>query len=130
MALPPWQAREGLARLEKVIRAAVRSTDSNVLIHMLIPSILKVYDAQARMDRQLASLRCVEAVRLNAEANGGYLPETLAEVRAAPLPIDPLTGKGFDAMYKVDGGKAVLEVPAMHGQPLTTGRRYELTGVR
>jgi hypothetical protein len=43
-----------------------------------------------------------------------------------PLPIDPLTGKGFDAFYKVVDGKAVLEMPAMPGMGATTGRRYEI----
>jgi hypothetical protein len=130
MALPHWQAREGLNRLDKQIQDAVRANDGNVLITLLFPVVLRVYEAQARMDRQLASLRCVEALRLHADAQGGKLPATLAEVRAVPLPTDPLTGKGFDTLYKVDGAKAVLDIPAMPGQPPTTARRYELTGAR
>src|SRR5262249_49750570 len=84
MALPPWQAREGLTRLEKQVKDAVRTNEGNVLITLLFPAVIKVYEAQVRMDRQLAALRCVEALRLSAEARGGRLPTVLSDARAVP----------------------------------------------
>jgi hypothetical protein len=128
MALPFWQARQGLDGVEKQIRAA--RTDGNVLIALLFPAVIKVYESQVRMDRQLAGLRCVEALRLYADAHHGTLPAALSDVRAAPLPTDPLTGKGFDAMYRRDGDRTVLDIPAMTGQSQATARRYELSGAR
>lgn len=128
MALPYWQARPGLDGVEKQLRAA--RADGNILIVLLFPSVLKAYESQVRIERQLAGMRCVEAVRLHADVNGGRLPAALSEVRAAPLPTDPLTGKGFDAMYRAEGDRAVLDIPAMPGQSQATARRYELASTR
>ena len=93
-----------------------------------MPAFGKVYLAWARIDRQLAGLRCVEAIRLHAATHGGNLPRALAEITDVPLPIDPITGKGMDAWYKLEAdGMGVLEVPPPPETPIhDLGRRYEL----
>jgi hypothetical protein len=126
LAVPYWQGREGLAQVER----DARSDGGNWVLRLFFPGVLKVHETGVRTDRQIAILRCVEAVRLHAALNQGKMPVRLADVRAVPLPLDVLTGRGFDALYKADGDKAVLDVPAMPGQPNSTSRRYELQGKR
>src|SRR5262249_44728583 len=62
--------------------------------------------AAARVDRRLAALRCVEAIRLYAAKHDGKLPATLADIKDLPVPNDPLTGKSLE--YAIDGNKATL----------------------
>src|SRR5439155_24713515 len=72
----------------------------------LLPALGKCMHAQARLERTLAALRVVEALRLYAADHKGQLPDKLADVTAVPLPNDPVTGKAFE--YKRDGDGAVL----------------------
>jgi hypothetical protein len=125
MNLPYWQARPGMAEVERRIRAS-RTEDLNVFIGLLMPAIVKVFETNARTQRQVAALRCAAAVRLHVVRHGGKLPARLGDITELPMPIDPATGKGFDEMYKVNDGKALLEVPPpTKQQPPATGRRFE-----
>jgi hypothetical protein len=60
----------------------------------------------ARVDRLLAALTAVEAVRSYAAANGGRLPATLADITDTPVLDNPETGKPFE--YSVQGDTATL----------------------
>jgi hypothetical protein len=60
----------------------------------------------ARVDRHLAALRTVEALRQYASKHDGKLPAKLADLKELPVPPDPLTGKPFE--YLVEGDKATL----------------------
>lgn len=80
---------------------------------LLLPALEKVYAVQARLDRHVAILRCVEAVRLHAVAHGGKLPAALGDITAVPVPRDPMTGKPF--AYKVSEAKATLHAPPPAG---------------
>ena len=51
--------------------------------------------ARTRMDRRVAALRCVEAVRLYAAAHDGKLPPSLDEIKDVPVPRDPVDDKPF-----------------------------------
>ncbi len=124
LSLPYWQAKPGLAEADRKIRAA-RAEDMNVFVGLLMPAVIKVFDAAAREQRHVAGLRCAAAIRLHAARHGGRLPATLKEITDIPLPIDPVTGKGFDDLYKAGDGKAVLDVPPLPPQGPLTGRRYE-----
>ena len=87
----------------------------------------KVFSARTRIDRRLAALRCVEAVRLYAAAHDGKLPASLDEIKDVPLPLDPVNGKPFD--YRVAGDRAYLSCSPFPGQPAnnTNTPTYELT---
>jgi hypothetical protein len=123
--LPYWQASPILEEAEKKVRGA--RSDLNVVVGLLMPAILKVQQAGVRLERQLAGARCAEAVRLHAALHQGQLPTALKDVTDVPLPTDPVTGKGFDELYRAGDGKAVLDVPPPPppGQPASLGRRYE-----
>jgi tetratricopeptide (TPR) repeat protein len=126
LQLPPWQARLGLKKAEKEIRAAPPSHPI-ILLQLLMPALTKVYEAHVRLERRLAGLRCAEAILLHAALHEGKLPAKLADVTDLPLPLDPVTGKGFDGFYKAEGDKAVLEIPPPPDQPPQLGQRYEFT---
>ena len=79
--------------------------------------------AQTRLDRRIATLRIVEALRMHAHANGGELPKSLDLVRIVPIPLDPATGKAFE--YHRDGDAAVLAGVSPH--PLSVGISYRIT---
>jgi hypothetical protein len=75
----------------------------------LVPAAHKVLMARTRLERRIAALRCIEALRLYAAAHGGQWPNHLSSVTEVPVPLDPATGRPFD--YHVADGKAYLDGP-------------------
>jgi hypothetical protein len=92
-------------------------------VHELVSGYDKVYTATMRMDRRIALLRCVEAIKLRV-ADAGRFPASLDEVKSAPVPLDPMVGKPFE--YLVSGDTAFLAAP-LYGAPRGNGWRYEIT---
>ncbi len=66
-----------------------------------------------RLDRHVAALQCIEALRLYAGANQGEFPDALADITQAPVANDPITRKPF--AYSRTGSQAVLKGPAPEG---------------
>jgi hypothetical protein len=134
--VPPWQTRAGLQEVQKRLKeerpklAGSTVLEGKWIIQLLAPAVLKTFEAEQRVDRLIAGLRCAEVVRLHAAVHAGKLPKALADITDIPVPIDPVTGKGFDDFYKVTGDTAILEVPPPPGQPPELGYRYEFTPVR
>jgi hypothetical protein len=97
------------------------------LAAVLVPNISSVISIPTRIERKIAALRCVEAIRLHAAAHGGKLPTSLADVTEVPIPSDPWTAKLFQ--YRLDGDRATLTGPAPAGEALDARNyiRYELT---
>jgi hypothetical protein len=92
-----------------------------------IPATAKVTVQGVRLDRRIAALRCVEAVRLYAAAHDGKLPAKLDDIKEVPIPLDPFTGKSFE--YKAEGDKVTIEGPAPEGEKASQNNfiRYEVT---
>jgi hypothetical protein len=128
-SLPYWQAREALARVERDIRAkrAEGFNFGTIIADLMIPAVQKVVFAGHRLERKIAALRIVEALRLHAAVNGGKLPNGLADVREAPIPLDPVTGKEFT--YKRDGSRAYVSAPPPPGEVANEANtiHYEIT---
>ncbi len=81
-----------------------------------------VFKAANRLDRHVAALRCVEALRIYAARHGRW-PTRLEDVKDVPVPLDPLTLKPFN--YKVrDGNHAVVATPSPTGESLTPDMNY------
>ncbi len=98
--------RDAAARLDKLVLGGL-------VRHLEIgdpAAIEKLFGAMDRLDRKLAALRAVEALRLHAAARG-RLPAALADVTEAPIPADPLTGKPF--IYEVTADGARLVTPSL-----------------
>jgi hypothetical protein len=129
LALPYAERRDGVEKAERRLREARARMDVLPLIDLL-PAVAKVSFAQVRLERRLAALRCLEAVRMHAAAHDGKPPTALDEVTAAPIPLDAVTGKAFE--YKTDGNKVTIFGPAPGKQPASPGNYvfYELTLVR
>jgi hypothetical protein len=123
--LPYYQgqriAEEGEKELKKTV-AGNPPLGVPLAAKLMLPAIGKVTQARARLDRQIAALRTIEAIRLYAEANGGKLPTSL-DALTVPVPIDPVTGQSFQ--YTISGDKAMLFASP---SSLPTGPiRYEIT---
>ncbi|MEJ7636631.1 MAG: hypothetical protein WKF75_01250, partial [Singulisphaera sp.] len=71
--------------------------------------IMQAHMAEARLDRRVAALRVVEALRLDLAAKPGPLPGALDHVTIVPIPPDPVTGKAFE--YHREGEAAILVGP-------------------
>jgi hypothetical protein len=136
-SFPYWEARAGLDRarqqvIEAKTRALLPTGDTPVLplAPLLLPAVEKVFAARTRLDRKVAALRCVEAVRLYAAGHGGQLPPTLRAIREVPIPVDPVTGKDFE--YRAAGGRATLSGPPPAGEKPgpSNSLSYELTLTR
>ena len=113
MRSPKWKGGETCERNA----ATTRTGRPSRWPRRFFPRLAKVFAARTRIDRRIAALRCVEAVRLYAAAHDGKLPSSLEEIKEAPLPIDPVTGKAF--AYHVAGDHAFLTCTPFPGQPTT-----------
>jgi hypothetical protein len=131
---PHWEARKGLEEAERQLKLAKVKADQLILndspaiplAPLVLPAIQKVMAARARLDRRIAALRCIEAIRLYASAHGAKLPPTLGAIKEVPVPIDPGTGKEF--MYHVAGDEATFSGPPLPNEPANpqTTPSYEL----
>jgi hypothetical protein len=125
---PYWQAQPALLQTEQRLKQAKAAEPGNgaLLATLLLPAVMKVQYAVARTDRRIAALRVIEAIRLYMAAHEGKLPARLDDIKAAPVPSDPVTGRAFE--YTVTGNQAILYGPPL-GQE-TPGPhntlRYEL----
>jgi hypothetical protein len=132
-SLPYWEAKPILEKARARLRPAqplARALPDQPVLPLagyLIPAGDKVLMSRTRLDRRVAALRCIEAVRLHAAAHGGRWPRWLDQVTEAPVPLDPATGKPFD--YRVEDGTAYLSGPDVFpGKPNKySSVRYVLT---
>src|SRR5262249_48596239 len=95
LSVPAWKGRGGLLKAPEAAAARARK-DGDPLIGLLLPAVVKVYDAHLRLQRHVAGLRGAEALRAHAAAHKGKAPAKWADIKGVPLPTDPVTGKGLD----------------------------------
>ncbi len=89
----------------------------NILIRRVMEKQLKPAHDRVRMimnrlERQIAALQCIEALRLHADDQGKF-PGSLSEIKDVKIPDDPVTGKPF--VYSGIGSEALLQGPAPKG---------------
>jgi hypothetical protein len=77
-----------------------------------------------RLDRHVAVLQCIEALRLYTADHSGKFPNQLSDITQVPVPDDPVTCKPF--VYSRTDSKTVLEGPAPKGATERDAIRYEL----
>ncbi len=93
------------------------------LMNMLLPALQASRAAQVRLDRDVASLKVIEALRMYAAKHDGRLPARLEDIDQIPVPKNPATGKQFE--YRLEGTTAILELPP--SDRLSSGNcRYEI----
>lgn len=76
------------------------------------------------INRKIAALGCIEALRLYAGSHDGKFPEKLSDITDVKIPLDPVTKKPFS--YKSTGSDAVLELEATEGSDGRDAVRCEL----
>ncbi|MHC4728368.1 MAG: hypothetical protein ACYS17_14200, partial [Planctomycetota bacterium] len=95
-------------------QAIVESPDIRERAHLLM----------SRLDRNVAALQCIEALRLYASAHDGKFPNKLTSITEVPVPSNPVKQKPF--VYRCTGSNAFLEAPAPEGATERDLIRYEL----
>ncbi len=90
----------------------------------LKPSHDRVRLQSKRLDRDVAALQCVEAIRLYAGKHDGKFPDELSQITDLRIPDNPIDQKPF--VYRKTGSKATLEAPAPEGGTDKDALRYEL----
>jgi hypothetical protein len=126
--VPFAQSAKAASRLEKKLQEARpfgegASRELLPMAHLLIPALQASRQAQMRLDRAVASIRVIEAIRLYAAGHDGTLPARLEDIDQVPVPNNPATGRPF--MYWVEGKTANLQLPPADG--LSGGNcRYEI----
>ncbi len=127
-SLPYWEARVGLRKAFEDFAAKKQSDpEGAALTAQLLPAVNSILFAKARLDRRVALLTVVEALRLHGAAHDGKLPNRLEDIRHVPVPSDPVTGKAFE--YSVADGVAVLYAPPPAGEIASERNavRFEIT---
>jgi hypothetical protein len=125
-AIPYHQARPHLDKSKRLFddHQRAKGIKTNVFFTFL-PALLRISFLRVRLDRKIALLRTIEAIRMFAADHSGRLPGSLAEITSVPVPVDPMTGNVF--LYEhVDARNARLEAPV---SPAESKKRpvYELT---
>jgi hypothetical protein len=124
--LPYPEVALGTARAEQKIKDRRKTYKDDIFFNVLAlgyPALRKVHEAHARLERRIALLRAVEAVRLSAALHNGQPPKDLADVTAVPVPDDPNTGSPFG--YAVRGGTFILTAPPPTGEAAAAGNSFE-----
>ena len=116
--MPFWEMRRRANAVDDALRDARTDGDQpdrEVLpvASILIPAWQSARTAQMRLERDLAALRLIEALRMYAASHAGGLPNTLDEITEVPVPLNPATGQSFE--YRLDGETAILNLPASDG---------------
>lgn len=119
--VPYWQAERGIQAAEEQIQQA-KKVEGIRLASIMLPAVGKCYLRAAMRQRQIATLRVIEAIRLYAANHGGKLPESLDKIADVPIPINAITGKPFP--YRLEGNTAILEAD---GPANSYPRQYRLT---
>jgi hypothetical protein len=128
--LPYPEAHAGLRKAaERRQKVLAENWNAPVLktLALSLPALDKVHLAGTRTDRAVAALRVIEAVRMQAAADGGKLPSRLDLVKLVPVPNDPVTGQPFG--YEVRENTFVLRGAAPEGETANPGNTltYEVT---
>lgn len=112
--LPYLQAQQVLEKADRDIAANKTAGLGGRLAALLLPAVKSVKLAAVRERLRIDALRCIEALRMHAAAQG-ELPARLGDVAAVPIPVNPLTGKPF--AYRLADGVATLDLQDA-GQPV------------
>ncbi|NLF69096.1 MAG: hypothetical protein GX575_08565 [Candidatus Anammoximicrobium sp.] len=125
---PYWTAAKGLEEAGRKSDHADRDWGAALPVMAFFPAHQAAAAAFVRIDRQIAMLRVIEALRLYGAAHAGRLPARLEEIAEVPIPVDPVTGQPFE--YQLEGDVARLGGPRHVGRPLRYEIRFRPEGSR
>ena len=104
---------------------ATPATEATRFPRLMLAAAQNVVISQTRMERRLAALRTIEALRLYAAAHNGQLPAKLSDIKEVPVPVDPGTGEPF--AYSLDNTTATLIAPPLNVSARATGLRFRVS---
>ena len=128
-----WALKDLPQPLTNVTKAIKVETDNlknyNALLRGEFENILKpahdrILSQMNHIDRKIAALQCIEALRLYAGTHDGKFPEKLSDVTKYDIPNDPVTKKSFS--YTSTVSEAVLELDGTEGSDGRDSVRYEI----
>lgn len=124
--LPYPEAKAAWAKIRARVDVmkAERADPVTAVYAMTVPAVEKAYYSFTRLDRRVAGLTAVEAVRMHAAGAGGKAPAALADVTVVPVPADPATGRPFE--YTGRAGGFTITAPEDPASP-GSGFRYVIT---
>lgn len=108
VVLPPREAWPLLHQLRKDIASLCEKTGTKESGYF---DATQLYVRAWSLNRKIASLRIIEAVRDYLAAHDGNPPAKLDEIRSVPIPFDPMTSEPFH--WRVDGKMATLKAPSL-----------------
>ncbi len=126
LLMPYPQARQAMERaVTKLHKSHDTGREIIPLNDVLLPVVRVSNRAGGRIDRDIAMLEILEALRMYAAAHDGRLPESLKDITEVPIPIDPMRAEPF--LYERKGDTAVLDAPSRDD---TYTKRYQIELVR
>ena len=111
--LPLGDALAHLKRAEDVNKSA--ADGPLAAFAAIFPSIRATLTAEAKLERRIAALRCIEGIRAHAAAHDGKLPTSLADITVVPVPNNPNTNPPFG--YEINGNVATLSAAGIGDPP-------------
>jgi hypothetical protein len=123
--VPYADGAAGIAEAQKRVDSQTGAWRETIpLASMLLPAVGNVRSSVVKLDRQIAVLRLIEALRIHGALHGGQLPGSLNDITAVPVPLDPATEEPF--VYSLQNNTARLQGPELRGAALN----YEITMVQ
>jgi len=116
LTLPPREAWPRLVELQAQTKSMREKTGGKGL-GFLNPA--SIYVAHWGVQRRIAALRIVEAVRHYAATHDGKLPPALDDMEGISIPLDPLTDHPF--VWTIDGKVATLKAPPLPDEAAELG---------
>ncbi len=115
--IPYPLARKRIKELEASFKKPVPSVLApfpvGTISSMIVPAVSRVMEAGPKMERRIAALRLIEALRMQAALDKAW-PDTLEKVTLVPVPADPFTGKAF--VFKKEGKKITITAMVPEGE--------------
>lgn len=116
LEMPYPQMIASLDTADKKLKQMKQETPGNPLLEH-VPPAAKAVMAFVRVDRTIAALTAVEAIRSYAAAHDGKLPTRLQDLTDTPVPLNPRSGQAFE--YRVEKDSATLSDPQLVSYPLS-----------
>jgi hypothetical protein len=119
-----------LTDVNKAIKVEIDNLQNyNFLMRMHFRKTLEPAHEQVRkqmnyIDRKIAALQIIEALRLYAGKHEGQLPSKLSDITDVEIPNDPVTKKQFE--YKSTGNEATIQIEGTEHSEGRDSVRYEI----
>jgi hypothetical protein len=124
-ALPYAIGHEKMLAAQQEFARAKIAGDVGPVAAVVFPATSKAYTVFSRLDRKIAILRLVEALRAYAATHGNTWPQSLEAVTEVPVPQDPMTDRPFG--YETRGNACTIKAPAPKGENSREEIRYLLS---